>query len=257
MKPVIGITGNTTHILDDQNKTFNINYSPLGFSQAIEKAGGSPIILPIMNSDNAEELISIVDGLLLAGGEDVAPSFYNEEPRMVIGPTSPERDRSEILLIKEAMKQNKPILAICRGMQLVNVVLGGTLYQDLSENKEISIQHVQKTKPHYPTHSIQVKENSHLSTLYRSGDYVNSFHHQVLKDIAKELTVTAWSPDGVPEAIELFEDFQSILGLQWHPELNALMDNQQSFAVFTDFIQRATLAKHHIKNKIDTSYHII
>lgn len=240
MKPVIGITGNITQYLGDPNAAFNINYSPLGFSEAIEKSGGSPIILPIMNSDNAEELISIIDGLLLTGGEDVSPSFYNEEPRIVIGPTSPERDRSEILLMHEAMRQNKPILGICRGMQLINVVLGGTLYQDLSENNSITIQHVQKTKPHYPTHSIQVMEQSHISRIFKSGDYVNSFHHQVLKDIAPGLIVTAWSQDGVPEAVELFDNSQSIVGLQWHPELNALMNNKQSFAIFKDLVERAS-----------------
>lgn len=241
MKPIIGITGNISLLSKDQ--PFNVNYSPLGFSMAIEKAGGSPIILPIMNSDNAKELISIVDGLLLTGGEDVSPKFYNEEPRMVIGPTSPERDQSEILLLKEALKQHKPILGICRGMQLINVVLGGSLYQDLSENKQITLQHVQKTKPHHPTHSITVKEGSHIAQIYQSGDYVNSFHHQVLKEIASGLTVTAWSQDNVVEAVELFEDFQSLIGLQWHPELNALRNNEQSFAIFADLVQRSALAK--------------
>lgn len=243
MKPVIGISGNISQLPGDNNNPFNINYSPLGFSQAIEKAGGSPIILPIMNSDNAKEIISIIDGLLLTGGEDVSPRFYNEEPRMVIGTTSPERDRSEILLLEEAMRQHKPILGVCRGMQLINVVLGGSLYQDLSENPNIRLQHVQKTKPHYPTHSINVKSDSHLATIYQTGDYVNSFHHQVLKDIAEGLTISAWSLDEVPEAIELFDNNQSILGLQWHPELNALMNNEKSFAIFKDLVDRARVSK--------------
>lgn len=237
MKPIIGITGNIAQLSSEQ--PFNVNYSPLGFSKAIEAAGGSPIILPIMDADNAKELISIVDGLLLTGGEDVTPTFYNEEPRMVIGATSPERDRSEILLMNEAIRQNKPILGVCRGMQLINVVLGGSLYQDLSENENITLQHVQKTKPHHPTHSITVQENSHIATIFQSGDYVNSFHHQVLKDIAPSLTVTAWSQDNVPEAVEMFENQQSILGVQWHPELNALKNNDKSLAIFKDLVARA------------------
>ncbi|MFK8242787.1 MULTISPECIES: gamma-glutamyl-gamma-aminobutyrate hydrolase family protein [unclassified Facklamia] len=257
MKPVIGITGNISQLSGNQGAPLTVNYSPLGFSQAIELAGGSPIILPIMNEDNAEAIISIVDGLLLTGGEDVSPHFYNEEPRMVIGATSPERDRSEILLMKEAMRQNKPILGICRGMQLINVVLGGTLYQDLSENEQITIQHVQKTKPHHPTHSIVVKENSHIASIFKTGDYVNSFHHQVLKDIAPGLSITAWSPDNVPEAVELFENHQSILGLQWHPELNAIMNNQQSLAIFKDLVQRANKARHHINQQNELGYHLI
>ena len=255
MKPVIGITGNISLLSSAQ--PFNVNYSPLGFSKAIEKVGGSPIILPIMDTDNAEELISIVDGLLLTGGEDVSPKLYNEEPRMVIGPTSPERDRSEILLLKEAMKQQKPILGICRGLQLINVVLGGSLYQDLSENKDITIQHVQKTKPHHPTHSIAVKEKSHIAKIFQTGDYVNSFHHQVIKDVADGLTVSAWSQDKVVEAIELFENNQSILGLQWHPELNVLKNNEQSLAIFADLVKRANDAKHHIKARKETPYYNI
>lgn len=247
MKPVIGITGNIKSVPGDNNSTFNVNYSPLGFTQAIEKVGGSPIILPVMNSDNAKELISIVDGLLLTGGEDVSPRFYNEEPRMVIGTTSPERDHSEILLLEEAMRQNKPILGVCRGMQLINVVMGGSLYQDLSENPNITLQHMQKTRPHYPTHSINIKSNSHIAKIYKTGDYVNSFHHQVLKDIVDDLTVVAWSKDDVPEAVECFKDHQSILGLQWHPELNALKNNKKSYAVFKDLVDRAAAARHHIK----------
>lgn len=243
MKPIIGITGNISKIVGDNNATFNVNYSPLGFSQAIERAGGIPIILPITHQENLEEMVSIVDGLLFTGGEDVSPSFYNEEPRMVIGPTSPERDQSEIRLMKEAMKQSKPILGVCRGMQLINVVMGGSLYQDLSENPNITIQHVQKTRPHHPTHTLIVEEGSHLSQIYNTGDYVNSFHHQVLKEIAPGLIVTAWSHDQVPEAIEYFEDGQSILGLQWHPELNALRNNQQSFAIFKDLVDRACTTK--------------
>lgn len=243
MKPVIGITGNISQILGDHRNAFNVNYSPLGFSQAIEKAGGTPIILPITHSENALEMISILDGILFTGGEDVSPSNYREEPRMVIGATSPERDQAEIRLLKEAMRQKKPILGVCRGMQLINVVLGGSLYQDLSENPNITIQHVQKTKPQYPTHSIQVKDNSHIATIFTSGDYVNSFHHQVLKDIAPGLDVTAWSHDNVPEAIEMFDDNQSIIGLQWHPELNALKNNDQSFAIFKDLIARASKFK--------------
>lgn len=239
MKPIIGITSNISQISSEDRTLFDVNYSPLGFSQAIEYVGGTPILLPIMSQNNAKELISLVDGLLLTGGEDISPCFYNEEPRIVIGATSPQRDQSEIWLIQEAMNQKKPILGICRGMQLINVVLGGSLYQDLSEHPHVSVQHVQKAKPHISTHSIQVEENSYVSTLFETGSYVNSFHHQALKTIGSPLKVTAWSHDNIPEAIEYFESSQSILGLQWHPELNALKENTQSLAVFKDLVQRS------------------
>lgn len=243
MKPVIGITGNITSTAGDNGEMFDINYSPRGFTRAIELAGGTPVILPIMDKDNAEDLISICDGILFTGGQDVSPSLYNEEPHMVIGPTSPERDASEVWIFNEAMKQKKPILGVCRGMQLINIVLGGSLYQDLSENPEITIQHQQKTQTIHPTHSITVKEGTCLSKIYQTGDYVNSVHHQVLKDIAPGVNITAWSQDNVVEAIEYMEDGQSIVGLQWHPELNAHLHNPRSLAVFQDLVERAGLAK--------------
>ncbi|UUX34066.1 gamma-glutamyl-gamma-aminobutyrate hydrolase family protein [Fundicoccus culcitae] len=242
MLPIIGVTGNIITINDLDYEYFNVNYSPQGFTQSILKAGGAPIIIPLGDKEYVKEYISMVDALILTGGEDVSPMLYGEEPRKVIGRTSPMRDEFEIALFKEAVHQKKPILGVCRGLQLINVVLGGTLYQDLSEDQSITIQHVQKTKSEFVTHSIQVKKNSILSNIMNSGDYVNSYHHQAINDLGNGLEVTAWSRDNVIEAIESVDKEQSIVGIQWHPELNAL-SNEQSLKIFQNLVERAELSK--------------
>lgn len=241
-RPIIGITGNTSAFKTDDFEAFKINYSSTGFSTAISMAGGTPIILPINEAAFAKEYIQLIDGLLLTGGQDVTPLLYGEEPRKVIGPTSPERDNCEVALIKEAIRQKKPILGICRGLQLINVVLGGSLLQDLSEDESITIQHVQRSQPEFSTHSIKVKSGTHLADIIENNSYVNSVHHQAIKDLGKGLTVSAWSPDNVIEAIEVVDDTQSIIGIQWHPELTFL-DNDDSLAIFKDIVERSIHSK--------------
>lgn len=205
-------------------------------------SGGTPIIIPINESAYTAAYIQLIDGLLLTGGQDVTPMLYNEEPRKVIGPTSPERDKFEVALIKEAIRQKKPILGICRGLQLINVVLGGSLLQDLSEDESITLQHVQRSQPEFSTHSIKVKSGTHLADTVENNSYVNSIHHQAIKDLGKGLSVSAWSLDNVIEAIEVVDIQQSIIGVQWHPELTFL-ENDESLAIFKDLVERSILFK--------------
>ncbi|MGO4938769.1 gamma-glutamyl-gamma-aminobutyrate hydrolase family protein [Fundicoccus sp. Sow4_D5] len=240
--PIIGITGNTSAFKNDDFEAFKINYSSTGFSTAISLAGGTPIIIPINDATFAKEYIQLIDGLLLTGGQDVTPMLYGEEPRKVIGPTSPERDKCEVALVKEAIRQKKPILGICRGLQLINVVLGGSLLQDLSEDESITIQHVQRSQPEFSTHSIKVKSGTHIAEIIDNNSYVNSIHHQAIKELGKGLTVSAWSPDNVIEAIEVVDDNQSIIGIQWHPELTFL-ENHESLSIFKDLIKRSISSK--------------
>lgn len=239
LKPIIiGITGNHTLLNNDAYRPFKINYSPCGFSEAVTQAGGVPIILPIGDPALADAYVAMIDGLLLTGGQDVSPHLYHEEPRNVIGETAPDRDAIEVALIQAALKQNKPILGVCRGMQLLNVTLGGSLYQDLTTEANITIQHVQKAQPEFVTHSIKVDSTSHLSKLIPDGSCINSVHHQGVKELAPSLTATAWSQDDVIEAVEWIDEQHSIIGIQWHPELT-FETNSESRQLFTDLIARA------------------
>lgn len=239
MKPIIGITANKTLLNNDQYHPFLINYSPVGFSEAIIQAGGIPLIIPISDPEVAERYLTLVDGLLLTGGQDVSPQLYNEEPRHVMGETSPERDASELALIKSAIALKKPMLGVCRGMQLLNVALGGSLYQDLHTDADIAIQHVQKSQPDCPTHSIKIEPESHLASLITYDNHVNSIHHQAVKQLGEGFSATAWSLDGIIEAIERIDEQMSIIGVQWHPELS-FTKQPESLALFTDLINRAT-----------------
>lgn len=243
MKAIIGITGNTTLMSTSSDpEPFWINYSPRSLSKAISEAGGLPLIIPINELGPAEEYINIIDGLLISGGQDISPFLYGEEPRNVIGPTSPKRDLVEQDLLKEAVRQGKAVLGVCRGMQLINVVFGGNLLQDLSENPEITLQHVQKTRPNYSTHTVHVNQDSHLSNIIADKSRVNSFHHQAINQLAPGLKVSARSSDNVIEAIELMDQDHSIVGIQWHPELTYYKD-EMAMDIFKDIVRRAESVK--------------
>ncbi|MGX7092637.1 gamma-glutamyl-gamma-aminobutyrate hydrolase family protein [Hutsoniella sourekii] len=239
MRPIIGITGNTLSLNRPEDvDSFPVNYSPRSLSRAIERAGGLPLIIPISHRRSSLQYLEIIDGLLLAGGQDVSPLFYGEEPRKILGSTSPERDQFELGLIQAAIDRHKAILGVCRGMQLINVALGGTLYQDIDENADFSIQHVQKSMPHYVTHSIRVEAGSHASQSLPRHLLVNSFHHQAIKDLAPPLKAVAKASDGLIEAIEAVNDQLNILAIQWHPEL--LFDHDSpSLSLFEDLVHRS------------------
>ncbi|GCF92240.1 gamma-glutamyl-gamma-aminobutyrate hydrolase [Enterococcus florum] len=236
-KPKIGIAANQ-HYQDNQaffDQPFT--YVPQGFINGVHQAGGLPFLFPIGDPELAHEYISGVDKLLLAGGQDVTPFLYDEEPRPELGATSIERDRFEIALIKEALKQNKPIFTVCRGTQLLNVTLGGTLYQDLSQYDQWRVKHdMYPTFPAFALHSITVKSNTVLAQLFGEKAQVNSYHHQAIQKIAESLTPIAWSEDGIIEAVESRDTSTRILGVQWHPELTHTSDPKEQ-RLFDYFVQ--------------------
>ena len=200
--PLIGISGN--HRQDNtEHDTYILSYAPNGFVTGLERAKAIPVILPIVSQETAHEYISRVDALVLSGGQDVSPLLYGEEPHINLGRTYPVRDAYELALIEEAYRQRKPILAICRGIQILNVAFGGTLYQDIqSQYPESTILHVQKTMPSTATHTIEIAEGSELSKIFGTKTAINSYHHQAVKELAPNFKAVAWSSDG------LIEDFE-------------------------------------------------
>lgn len=237
MRPIIGITSNTMYVHhpgDDFG--FTINYTARSVTKAVEAAGGMPIILPIAKEMDVSEYINLFDGLLLVGGQDISPHLYGEEPRKVMGEVSPSRDSHEIRLITATIEAGKPILGLCRGMQLINVIFGGSLYQDLSEDDSITVQHVQRTMAHYTTHSISIAADSYLAKIMGQTSRINSFHHQAIKKLGENLDAVAWSSDNVIEAIESKD--KNIVAVQWHPELTAPYD-VDSLNLFKDLVERS------------------
>lgn len=219
-------------------------HTPYNFVKGIEQAGGTPIVLPIADLKHIKTYADCIDGLLLTGGQDIAPRFYNEEPIPELRETLPIRDTFELTLIEEMTRQKKPIFGICRGLQIINVANGGTLYQDIDSQAGMSIKHAQATLPHFVEHSIITKENSLIRQILGKKAYVNTLHHQAIKDLAPNLIATATSPDGFIEAIESNDDDHVIMAVQWHPETLLDSNNKEdALALFKNFVDRCTTSK--------------
>ena len=231
MRPIIGVTAAI-----DEKKMLS---APHAYTRAIELAGGLPLVLPYTESDEAlDDFIATCDGIFLTGGMDIEPSRYGEERHPKCGECQPSRDVLEYKVLSRALKADKPIIAICRGHQLVNVFLGGTLYQHLPEERPSEIPHVQKEDPFAASHTIFIEEASPLSALIGKRRMTgNSFHHQAVKALGKGLTVTAYSPDGLIEGMTL-PGATYLRTYQWHPE--RLIDvDRDSLVLFEDFIAAA------------------
>lgn len=186
------------------------------YLEALAHAGLSPVLLPPQDPKRLERILPHLDGLLLPGGVDLDPALYHEEPHPALGEVQAERDQLELFLIKYAVENGLPILGICRGIQAMNVALGGSLYQDLSSFGFREVQHQQKGRG--LAHSLTQVGESPLGRLFPETFRVNSYHHQGLKRLAPGLKAVALAPDGLVEAV-ILEGHPLFLGLQWHPEL--------------------------------------
>ncbi len=237
MRPVIGITCTTTGS-DNASHGIGINYI-----NAVEYAGGTPILLPLIQSDPCiVEFLSLIDGLLLSGGPDVDPFLYEEESQPNMGRINVDKDRVEMLLAPRALEKDMPILAICRGIQLLNVAAGGTLYQDISISPKPVLKHRQDAPRWYGTHAIHVEEESRLmDILGHSTIRVNTFHHQAVKDVAPGFVVSAVASDGIIEGIESSR-YTFAVGIQCHPE--GMWENNPPIAnIFAAFVEAAKAYK--------------
>ncbi|HEX2912707.1 MAG TPA: gamma-glutamyl-gamma-aminobutyrate hydrolase family protein [Chloroflexia bacterium] len=246
-KPVIGISGDI--LIDGITRRHTLRDS---YVSAILAAGGAPFIIPAVQDEAATyALYRCLDGLLLTGGGDVDPSYYNEP---VTGTETdgiqPARDSSELLLARWALADNLPVLGICRGHQVLNVALGGTLYQDIpSDMPESPVDHRGSTYTEdrgLLTHSISIAPGCKLSAIFGTDELqVNSLHHQGVKQAAEGLRVVATSPDGIAEALES-PAHDWVLSVQWHPEELWRKQNEAAslFKAFVEFVaQRKELQK--------------
>jgi len=187
---------------------------------AVEAAGGLPVMLPAQLAPaSLRALLATAGALVLTGGGDVDPARYNERPHLETTGVIPERDSAEAALIEAALDRDMPVLAICRGMQLLNVVLGGSLIQDIASTVEGALDHRQQEGRDAPAHAVRVASESALARLLGATEVaVNSMHHQAIKSPGRGLRPVAWAPDGVVEALELDGYHGFFAAVQWHPE---------------------------------------
>lgn len=213
--PRIAVCG-TTRLLDGvERATVNAAYV-----RAVADAGGVPLIVsPLLGAGHAAEVLDGVAGLLLTGGEDVDPELYGAEPSPHLGTVDRGRDLLEVALVTEAGRRGMPVLGICRGIQLVNVAFGGTLWQDLPSERPGPVSH----DPHGPrdaaAHRVRIAPDSRAARATGAAELVpNSLHHQAVRELAPGLVATAWADDGLVEAVESAADAPWLLAVQWHPE---------------------------------------
>ena len=239
MRPIIGITCGTS------GTDSNLSENSIGGSyiSAIESAGGTPLVIPITQNEAClEDSIELIDGLLLSGGVDVDPSYFGEEAEPGLGRVDADRDRVELYLTTRALEKDLPILGICRGIQVLNVAAGGSLYQDINTDLSNILKHRQVAPGWYGTQTIDVKKGSRLlDILGQPMIRVNSFHHQAVKKVAPGFTISAVARDGVIEGIES-TNHRFTLGVQFHPEV-MWQNNPPISAIFTAFINAARAYK--------------
>ena len=241
MRPLIGITVNEEPEGQERKfpTPFSFDFIKRQYFQLVESSGGFPVLIPCLKDHRlARELASQLAGLLLSGGIDLHPRYYRQRKVENVGRVGSFRDRLEIELIREAMKKGVPIFAICRGMQILNVALGGSLYQDLSLCLSPTLTHYRKGQLDYGLyHKIEVEADSLLrSVLGQSNLEVNSSHHQVVNRLGKDLKAVARAPDGIIEGIESSGD-SFTLGVQWHPE--AMPRRESTRRLFKAFVAAA------------------
>lgn len=244
-RPIIGITANT------QGEDVLVRYP---YCEQVIAAGGVPVILsPTNDNDTIVNMLENVDGLVLSGGADVNPLWYNEEPSPQLGHINSKRDRFDLTVAILAHNRQIPVLGICRGMQSMAIALGGKVAQDIKESRTLGVntslcnedtaqwlKHSQDAdKPEF-THSVEIEPNSILFSIYKQNKiWVNSFHHQCVSSVNSALKITAKAPDGVIEALESTE-FKPFLAVQWHPEWLG----EEGLKLFSWLVENATEFAH-------------
>lgn len=244
MRPLIGIT--CSRVVGgawSQNSPGHfMDYTFDEYSSAVHHCGGAPILIPTtQNHESLQSICERLNGVVLTGGPDIDPHFYGEEPLSGLGEIDEAIDLTELAVAKIALKKDLPILGICRGLQVLNVSEGGTLYQDIPSQVKESINHLQKKDKRVNTHNVHIDGNTVLHSIFkRKKIRVNSRHHQAIKDLASSLIATTWTQDGLIEAAEN-PSKSFVIGVQWHPE-GTWEKDPFSKKLFHSFIRASKLA---------------
>ena len=237
-RPVIGIVGNLLIEQGGFSPGLERSYVNNDYVSALERSGAIPVMLPVVRGqDVAERQTERVDALLISGGYDIDPLLYGEEPHTGLEYVYRDTDIFQLRTIQTALKRNQPLLGICKGIQLLNVACGGTIYQDLSEIPDAFVKHSQNRKRTCPSHTIVAEEGSIVAELLGTSFRVNSYHHQAVKDVGRGLRITSRAMDGVVESLEM-EEASFAVGVQWHPEM-LMAGGDEMMPLFARLVEEA------------------
>lgn len=243
MRPVVGVTSQPKQAISASG---NLDSHVIGhtYTDSVLRAGGLPVILPPIPNDDIPALVGHLDGVVFTGGGDMEPRRYGEEPHQEIRMTNSDRDEFELALVHEAKSRRLPVLAICRGLQVVNVAFGGTLIQDIPSAIGSTDHGVHGDAAYEAHQSITIAANSLIAKATGATELmVNSLHHQAVKDLAPGFHEVAWARDGVIEGIQHEDDEWPLLAVQWHPEFLGDNCDEASHRLFEAFIDSIRLAQ--------------
>lgn len=242
-RPRIGVSMNYVHCSRELSElgvsleNQSVNILAEDYTNTIFRSGGIPVLLPVMEeTEYTKMLLEDLDGIIISGGDDINPLLSNQRYTSKIGPVSHERDQQELFMIEYALKKEIPLMGICRGFQLINVFLGGTLVLDIPTEGYLD-HSIKSTNRYYPVHSVTLSPDSFFEDIFDEEEiWVNSFHHQGVKTLGNNLKSIATSEDHLCEAFE-YQGNPLILGIQWHPEMMSIVE-EKHLNIFKKFIHQ-------------------
>lgn len=239
MKPIIGITGRP-QLVAAAALEIKAYLSTHTYTDSIRHGGGIPVILVPVDTAEIDDVLDRVDGLLFTGGGDVSPAAYSDEEHETVRGVSPERDAFELELVRKAYDRKMPVMGICRGMQVINVALGGTLVQDLPSHTGVHGHDIVGEGVYEPHLHAMVEEGCRLAGIIGPGLHnINSIHHQAVEELGEGLVVVASAIDGTIEAIDHENQEWPLIAVQWHPEFLGMRDDGPSHDLFTALVENA------------------
>jgi putative glutamine amidotransferase len=239
MRPIIGITGKPQDV-PAVTLTIRAYLSAHTYTDSIRHAGGLPIILVPIDPGDADDVLDRIDGLLLTGGGDVSPSMYGKDPEETVRGVNEERDIFELALVRRAKERKLPVMGICRGLQVINVALGGTLIQDLPSHTGVHGHDIVGEGVYEPHLEAMVEDGSRIADIIGAGRHcINSIHHQAVDELGSGLSIAAVAVDGTIEAIEHEDTEWPLIAVQWHPEFLGMRDNGDAHELFAAFVDAA------------------